>query len=278
MAIAKAYAAIEEGQVHLRRREGADRGALPLVMLHASPSSSRSLVPLMEEFARADAGRELIAFDTPCNGQSCAPAMPDPAIADFAAMLARAADALGKPRVALYGTHTGAHIAIEWALARPEGVAALVLDGVALLDEAMRAEFLELYAPRKVPDETGSQFPWAFQFIRDQMIFFPHYRKDAAHIRAGGDLDPRVLHELALEVLANLKAYHLPYEAVFRHEVRAALARLEVPVLVLADSASALDPATEEIARLVPHARLATDCASPGDKAAAISAFLETIE
>ncbi|QIQ86492.1 alpha/beta hydrolase [Erythrobacter sp.] len=275
MSIAKAYADIAEGQVHLRRSAPGGESDPPLVLLHASPSSSRSLVSLMEALGPA---RECIAFDTPANGQSCAPAMPEPEMGDFAAMLARAADALGKPRVALYGTHTGAHIAIEWALARPEAVAALVLDGVALLDEAMRAEFLELYAPRKAPDETGSQFPWAFQFIRDQMIFFPHYRKDAAHIRAGGDLDPRVLHDLALEVLANLDTYHLPYEAVFRHDVRAALARLDLPVLVLADSASALDPASAEVARLVPHARLATDCASPAAKAAAISAFLETLE
>lgn len=222
-----------------------------------------------------DEGLSLYAFDTPCNGQSCAPAMAAPAIADFADMIARGSEALGLERQALYGTHTGAHIAIEWTLARPKEVRALVLDGVALFEEVTRAEFLERYAPPQRPDETGAQFHWAWHFIRDQMLFFPHYRKDADHLRAGGTLDPAVLHELVLDVLNNLETYHLPYEAVFRHDVREALARLGVPTLVLADSESALDPATAEIASLVPGAQVAPDCATPEAKARAIEIFLK---
>lgn len=222
-------------------------------------------------------GLSLYAFDTPCNGQSCAPAMAAPAIADFADMIARGSEALGLEFPVLYGTHTGAHIAIEWALARPKEVRALVLDGVALFDEVMREEFLKRYAPPKQPDETGAQFHWAWHFIRDQMLFFPHYRKKADHLRAGGSLDPAVLHELVLDVLNNLETYHLPYEAVFRHEVRDALARLSVPTLVLADSESALDPATTEIASLVPSTEVAPDCATPGAKARAIETFLKEL-
>ena len=243
-AIEKAYASIAEGQLHLRRRRG-NEGAASLCLLHASPSSSRSLVPLMERF-----GPELAvyAFDTPCNGQSPSPVCTAPEVADFADMMARGAQALGLSRLALYGTHTGAHIAVEWALAQPRAIGALVIDGAALLDEAMRAEFLEHYAPRRTPDETGAQFHWAWNFIRDQMLFFPHYRKDEAHLRRGGSLDPHLLHELTLDVLGNLETYHLPYEAVFRHDLRA---------------------------RLVPGAKVARDCADPAAKAAAITAFLE---
>ena len=196
-------------------------------------------------------------------------------MADFADMTARGSEALGLERPVLYGTHTGAHIAIEWALARPSDVRAMVLDGVALFDRATREEFLERYAPPQKPDETGAQFHWAWSFIRDQMLFFPHYKKDAEHLRAGGTLDPAVLHELVLEVLNNLETYHLPYEAVFRHEVRAALSRIRVPTLVLGDAQSALDPATAEIADFVPNARVAPDCATPEAKAAAIHDFLK---
>lgn len=274
MQVEKAYAMIDEGQVHLRRRAGSGGGS-PLVMLHASPSSSRSLLGLMEAFG---AGRELVAFDTPANGQSCAPRPSEPAMTDFADMLARASQALGMERLAVYGSHTGAHVAIEWALAEPGRVAGLVLDGVALMDEPTRAEFLARYAPRKVPDECGSQFHWAWHFIRDQMIFFPHFEKDAAHLRAGGDLDPRTLHDLTLEVLDNLEVYHMPYEAVFRHDVRGALARLDLPVLVLSDSSGALDPASAEVAGLVKGARLERGCEGPRAKAAAIEAFLEDID
>ncbi|MEM7690572.1 MAG: alpha/beta hydrolase [Pseudomonadota bacterium] len=240
--------------------------------MHASPSSSRSLEPLMGALSET---LNLYAFDTPCNGQSCAPSLAAPAMGDFADMIARGADALGLDRPVLYGTHTGAHIAVEWALARPGAVRGLVIDGLALLDEAMRGEFLERYAPPQTPDETGAQFHWAWSFIRDQMLFFPHYRKDAEHLRAGGTLDPAILHELVLDVLNNLETYHLPYEAVFQHEIRDALARLSVPVLVLGDAESALDPATAEIASLIPGATLAPDCTTPEAKAAAIERFVK---
>ena len=198
-------------------------------------------------------------------------------MADFADMLARGADSLELEKSALYGTHTGSHIMIEWALAKPDRVTALVLDGVALMDEAMASEFLEEYAPHKVPDETGSQFHWAWNFIRDQMFFYPHYKKDNAHRRPEGVFDAQTLHELTMDVLENLESYHLPYEAVFRHNVRGALERLELPVLILSHADGALDAGTQELTELVPHARLAKECATPEAKAAAIAAFLKEL-
>ncbi len=279
MAIEKAYAAIAEGQVHLHRslrsHGAAEADGLPLVMLHASPASSTSLLPLMRAMPSA---RSLIAFDTPCNGQSCPPEGDDPEIGEFADMLDRACDALGLDEIALYGTHTGAHIATAWALARPDRVKALALDGVALLDAELRQEMLAEYAPPKQPDDSGSQFHWAWQYIRDQMIFFPHYRKDAEHRREGGVFDARLLHELVLDVLNNLESYHMPYRAVFRHEVRADLKRLAVPTLVLRDGGGPLDPAAGELPTLIAHAQLASDCAEPAAKAAAIEAFLSEFE
>ena len=274
-AIEKAYATVAEGQLHLRRCLGGE-GAVPRAMLHASPSSSRSLEPLMEARGKAQgAAFDLYAFDTPCNGQSCAPLIEAPTIADFADMIARAGEALGLERPVLYGTHTGAHIAVEWALARPHQVRGLIIDGLALLDARTRAEFLQHYAPRQVPSDTGAQFHWAWNFIRDQMLFFPHYIKDYNALRGGGTLDPEILHALATDVLYQLKVYHLPYEAVFRHEVREALRRLKVPVLVLGDSESALDRATAEIADLAPGSTLAPDCPTPEAKAAAIETFVK---
>lgn len=286
--VEKAYAATAEGQVHLRRSAGLDSAGtaassdLPLVMLHASPASSVSLMPLLRAMP---AGRALFAFDTPCNGQSCAPAADDPQIGDFADMLDRACDDLGLGEIAIYGTHTGAHIAIAWALARPDRVKLLALDGVALLDQELRDEFLDRYAPPKAPDDTGSQFHWAWQYVRDQMIFFPHYRKDAAHQREGGVFDAETLHELVLDVLNNLESYHLPYRAVFAHDVRADLAKLSQPVLVMSEAAEAgnagngpLDAAAAEVLSIVGHAQSATGCDTASAKAAAVTHFLAELD
>ena len=172
------FVRISEGQIHYRRAGSADQR--PLVMLHASPASSRSLLPL----AAALPGRHLILPDTPGNGLSCAPAVASPNLATYAAMLDQAMDALGHRAIDLYGTHTGAHIAIEWAIAHPDRIGTLVLDGVALFSPELRAEFLAHYAPPQAIDASGRQFPWAWNMMRDQMIFWPHYKQDAAHLRA----------------------------------------------------------------------------------------------
>ena len=267
----KAYVRIAEGQLHLRQSD-VEAAATPLVLSHASPASSQTLEPLMEAIG---GGRSLYAFDNPCNGQSCAPAMDQPTMRDFADMLARGSTAMGLEQVALYGTHTGSHIMMEWALAHPENVSALILDGVALMDDATRAEFLELYAPPKVPDEAGSQFHWAWNFIRDQMFFYPHYKKDNAHRRPEGVFDAQTLHDLTMDVLSNLETYHKPYEAVFRHDVRSALPKLGVPVLILSHDDGALDEASAEVASLVAGAQLVRNDGSAAAKAAAINAFLE---
>jgi pimeloyl-ACP methyl ester carboxylesterase len=269
--IDRTYARIAEGQVHALRRPGNAR-ATPLVMLHASPASAHSLRPLMQALPET---RELVAFDTPCNGQSCAVATDSPAIAEFADMLDRAADTLGLQQIALYGTHTGAHIAIEWALARPDRVEALVLDGVALFDDVTRADFLQHYAPSKLPDETGTQFHWAWHFIRDQMIFFPYYKKDAAHRTGHGTFDANILHQLTLDVLNNLAHYHKPYHAVFRHDVRNALQRLALPVQIISEDNGPLENANDALLALVQGARMERRCTTPAEKAAAISAFLQ---
>ncbi len=271
--INKTYARIAAGQVHLRHVAGPEN-ALPLVMLHASPASSRSLEPLMLALGGS---RPLYAFDTPGNGQSCAPAIAGPGVADYAAMLAEACDALELDTFAVYGTHTGAHIATEWALAQPDRVAGVVLDGVALIPQEERAEYLERYAPHKVPDDIGSQFHWAWAYMRDQMIFYPHYAKDAEHMRKGGSFDARVLHGLVLDILNNLETYHQPYEAVFRHEVEASLAKLALPALIIIEGHSPLDPAGDRLHELIHGSQVARDCGTSEAKAAAISAFLETI-
>ena len=78
-----------------------------------------------------------------------------------------------------------------------------------------------------------------------------------------------------MDVLSNLETYHKPYEAVFRHDVRSALPKLDVPVLILSHDDGALDEASAEVASLVAGAQLVRNDGSAAAKAAAINAFLE---
>jgi pimeloyl-ACP methyl ester carboxylesterase len=270
----RAFVRIREGQVHYRT---AGTGGRPLWMIHASPASSWNLVPLLAELA---ATRRVIAPDTPGNGDSVPLGLPKPEIADYADAAVRTMDALGLDRVDLYGSHTGAHIAMEIAIGFPDRVGRLVLDGLGMFSPADKVEFEARYAPAVEPDAFGSQFWWAWHFVRDQVWYFPYFRSDPAHNRGLGLPAPERLHAVVVEVLKSIRTYHLAYRASFRHPDRARLPLVNVPTLSMADEADPLNVGVAEVARLVKGARRAV---VPGEatpagrraKAALIAAFLD---
>lgn len=274
-AVERGFARILEGQVHYRTAgDGATR---PLWMIHASPSSSLNLVPLMRELA---ATRRVIAPDTPGNGDSAPLGLEQPEIADYAEAALRTMDALRLDRVDLYGSHTGAHVAMEIAIARPDRVGRLVLDGIGMFVPADKQEFATRYAPAIEIDSFGSQIWWAWQFVRDQAWFFPYFRADAAHNRGLGLPPAATLHAVTVEVLKAIGTYHLAYRAAFRHPDRERLPLVRVPTLAMADESDPLRAGVAEAASLVPGARRAIvrgEATPEGRraKAALIRAFLD---
>ena len=65
-------------------------------------------------------------------------------------------DALGIERADLYGSHTGAHIVLEMALAQPQRFGRVVLDGIPVFSASDKADLLAHYAPAIKPDERGA--------------------------------------------------------------------------------------------------------------------------
>jgi pimeloyl-ACP methyl ester carboxylesterase len=269
------FARIAEGLMHFRHA-GNDTGEPPLWMMHAAPASSRSLEPLLASLAD---GRRVYAPDTPGYGDSAPLLATEPQISDYADAMLRTLDALRLDVVDLYGFHTGAHIAIEMALAAPQRIRRVVLDGLLVLDDAERVEFLAHYAPAMQPDAAGLQFAWAVNYIRDQAWFFPHFRRDAAHNLGHGAMSAEVLHYLVTELLKALGTYHLGYRAVFQHRVLERLQALHVPTLLTADASDPTRSGLRTIAKACPQLRC--DLLNPSDdpartpgKAQRIAAFL----
>ncbi len=181
------------------------------VLLHGSPQSSRALAGLGD--AAAAAGLCAIMPDTPGAGHSTALTQPDLQIPDLAMALAGFADAIGLRRFALYGTHTGAAIALAFAALYPDRVTTLVLDGLAAWTDAERAEYRESYAPPFLPIWDGAHLTWLWSRMESQSQFFPWHQQSTATWR-GVDLSPPWhLHRNAMDMLDSGDAYRPLYHA-----------------------------------------------------------------
>lgn len=267
--IDRGFARIAEGLAHYRR-VNSDSDGMPLVLLHASPGSSRGLEPLLGALATTGAAPLLIAPDTLGHGES-GPAAPDaPDIAYYADGLVRVLDRLGIERFALYGAHTGARIAVEAANLFPDRVAHVILDGIADYPAPLRDELIADYAPEMIPDDYGRHLIWAFNFVRDQALHFPHYARDPAH-RLGTRAVPGAdaLHDATLDVLKAIRTYHKAYRAAFAYPTtdRLAVCTRPVTLLAVANELPSLRSQLTALAAAAPDARIVESGTTPGEKA-----------
>lgn len=152
MKIRKGYVDAPTGQVHYR-----DTGeGIPLILLHQSPHSGRmftAVYPLLAEH-----GIRAIGMDTPGFGMSDVPDQV-PTVEDYASAVPALMDGLGIDRCAVLGHHTGASIAIEFALQHPARLKGLILNGPPVYDPERIQERLsraERHMPE--PQADGSHF------------------------------------------------------------------------------------------------------------------------
>jgi pimeloyl-ACP methyl ester carboxylesterase len=196
-------------------------------LLHQSPKSSEELIPLIRLLAL---DFTVLAPDTPGYGLSDAIAAPDdePEIDAFADAVAAFLDGMGLDRVGLYGLHTGAAIATRFAVRYPERVAALVANGTLIKTTEERADMLAHYLPRFSPSWDGSHLAWAWARMREQLFFFPWYRRDpSARIAI-----PVTVEGLQANLLALLDAgdnYRTAYRTAFAYAAEEDLRRMRVP-------------------------------------------------
>lgn len=280
--IRRGFVDVGEGQIHYRASGPAEGGGKPpLVLVHPSPGASGQLVGLMGELSAA--GRRCLAPDTAGNGDSDPLPVEMPTIPDLAAATLSALDGLAPGRFDLYGSHTGASIAMEIALARPDRVRRLVLDGMGLYSADMQSEVLERYAREIRPDAEATHLMKVWHFCRDQFLFWPYYNRTAAGRLPDGLPDEETLHDFVVEVLKAMRSYHLSYRAAFRHDKRARLPKLAVPTLVVCSPSDMLHGYFREVAELVPGARAAelpawSDARFHSASAAIIAGFLDEAE
>ena len=204
------------GQLHLRSAFASNGGFDELttqVCLHQSPLSSRVFEPFLRLMG---SDRSVYAPDTPGFGESDPPPS-QPSIADYAAAIGDVIDHLRLRRVDLLGYHTGASIAAELAIERPEQVRRVVMVAAPVFTQAERDAF--------------DARPWP-----------PPLREDGAHLaqewqRTLQWREPgATLEQLAArfaEKLRNGPRAWWGASAAMRYPARERLPRISQPVLVL---------------------------------------------
>ncbi len=249
--IRRGFVDVPDGQVHYRE-SGNDSGR-PFVLLHASPGSGLMLKPLLSGMGRH---RRTIALDTRGNGDSD-PLPGTPEIADFATATWDVIDALGIGDCDLFGTHTGASIALEAAIQKPHRVGHLILDSMALWSSDRQGAHIANNSPAVAPDRMGGQLNWAWHYCRDQYLFSPWYEPKEQNRRHIDMPSAEKLHAFVVEVLKALTTYHMSYSAAARYSKKERLPLVTVPTLVSSCPTDPLIQYIDEVQQLVSGSRLA---------------------
>jgi len=210
-------------RVHYRR---AGSGP-PVVMLHPSPSWAKGLDPYTRVFAEKFTA---IALDTPGYGHSDLLDIEKPEIPDFAEALKDTLDALGIEKCGVWGSHTGASIAMEYTVRYPERVSVFVIDGYPAYEDAYRADMTKYYLPPYEPKWDGSHLLYQWHKFREQFIFSPTFRWHKEN-RTTTAAPPAAapMQDMVLPRFITGTAYNVGYGAVFRYAGLEPISKLKVP-------------------------------------------------
>ncbi len=259
---------IDGRTLHLRRS-----GSGPaVVLLHESPRSSAVLVPLAARLAR---DFTVFALDSPGFGQSDPLPITRPTIQDFADAIVASLKALGVTRAPVYGTHTGAGIAIAIAKRHPDFATGAILDGYPIFTKQEADDFAYLYLKLFEPDWEGQHVARLWSRVRDQYTFFPWYALGRAARIERDPPPPEMQTAVVRDFLAAGSSYAKGYEAAFRMDGARELEDVSVPVTIMCRSDDLLYGHLDRLPSLPPTmdiVRLGPDRAVLADRVASIFA------
>ncbi len=253
--VKRQFADSPAGQIHYRHcRPDVPTGRRPLVMFHGSPSSSRQLRHLV---AALGATRPVIAIDTLGQGDSCPPPTPDVTFQDYARIYRAALAGMGNEYdvVDLFGTHTGARQAAEYAIANPSNTGKLVLDGMRRGPDDFWRDYAGTVDLSRYVDQEGTQFFKAWNKVRDLYLFFPPYQRDPEHFRGHGLPDAQEMHEHAMEVFKGIRTAHVPYRLALEYPSEQRLPLINVPTLATCAPTDGPFRDLDYVAGLIPGAK-----------------------
>ena len=215
-------------QVQTHYRKAGEGPAL--LMLHPSPLSSAFMVPLMELLQDQVCA---IAPDTPGYGSS--DPMPEPGedLAPYVDWLCHFQDALGVQSSGVYGSATGAQIAIQFARTHPKRVDYVVLENAVHFSDEERDWILKDYFPDMTPKADGSHFMLAWEMAASLFKRFPWFDQRDEAVVSDVDVHTGIIHATAMAYLAAGSDYARAYKAAFENEDARNLQQITRPTRVI---------------------------------------------
>ena len=229
------FAQIGTRHVHYRRSGTGP----PIVLIHGSPASSEILGSEMQALS---ATNTCFGFDTPGFGDSAPLDSREVSIELLADALAETLRALQFPACPVFGSHTGAAIAIELARRHPALVTGLILDGVPMYSYDEQQQLFTGYFAPLVVDDLGGHFANTWTRFRDMFIWFPWTQK---HPQSLNDSDAPSAQRLQLWVSMFFRAatHYMPaYRAAIGYGSQAleAVRALTLPAVFMAQDTDML--------------------------------------
>ena len=209
----------------------------PIILLHASPRSGK----MLEKFGNMLSNHfNVIIPDLPGYGYS--ESIPQkvnlmndvvPYLRDFIS-----ATYLKKPH--LYGTATGAQLAIAFAIRFPNEIKNLYLDNPAHFSEDEYQHISENYFVDLTPKLDGSHLKMLWNHVRESMMYFPWYNHSPENQFSDIEPSPSIVADLVKDYLVAGIRYDELYRAAFQHERVEKIQQLRVPTIIFKWKASIL--------------------------------------
>ncbi len=260
------YIDLDDMQIHARV---AGKGQ-PVMLLHASPLSSFFMAGHIEKL---QAKHQVLAVDTPGYGNSDPLPAPPKALEDYALKLLEAARKYGWDSFRLYGTATGAQIALCMAKLAPDRITKLVIDNCGHFDVGLRAMWEKDYFPELVAKPDGSHWQQAWDIAKAQSEYFPWHIKSGMTALNRPAPPPEIITRMAIGFIDSNPSYDIAYRLAFAAEDIASFVGLTVPTTLIDWQGSIVRAHVQMLIDkgLPPCVQLVSAGASPQDRLEAVA-------
>ncbi|MCG5243224.1 alpha/beta fold hydrolase [Azospirillum doebereinerae] len=242
---------IPAGRVHLRRAGGEGR---PLLVFQTGGGSAAPFAPVVRKLAER---HRVIAPDYLGNGWSDKPERPA-SIEALATDALAVADALGLEEFDLWGSHTGALVALEILLRQPNRVGRAVLEAPVFVSGGFLDDVLRHYFPPLVPDRWGRHLVQAWNWRRDMFLYWPWYRVERPAARRLGLPEAEDLHAFTVGLLQSGAHYDRAYRAAFEYDTAARIGQATRPMMICSGADDMLADSLDHARTLAPPGTLVT--------------------